>query len=204
MRWGCHVDGAHDKQRHDDGERGHQRAHAHEARARIGDRERDEPHGGDLGPMREQVLGDRDGRGVRRLLLVADASELGGHHAASLAVKPWRARTASAAALARCSRSLASHVGRYDNHDPAWPALPDVFAFRARMITDEQGRYEYETIQPGPYAVGPKQWRAPHIHYWVNAPGFAPLVTHYFRLVSCLRVELRLLRRADASERAPQ
>ncbi len=37
------------------------------------------------------------------------------------------------------------------------------------MLTDAQGRYEFETIKPGPYPSA----RVPaHIHYVVNAPGY--------------------------------
>lgn len=39
---------------------------------------------------------------------------------------------------------------------------------RGYLRTDDQGRYEYRTIKPGPYP----QARVPaHIHYVVNAPG---------------------------------
>jgi protocatechuate 3,4-dioxygenase beta subunit len=37
------------------------------------------------------------------------------------------------------------------------------------MLTDARGRYEFETIKPGPYPAA----RVPaHIHYVVNAPGY--------------------------------
>lgn len=50
------------------------------------------------------------------------------------------------------------------------------------MLTDEEGRYEYETIHPGAYRIGPQTWRPPHIHYLVRAAGYQTLVTQlYFR-----------------------
>lgn len=76
----------------------------------------------------------------------------------------------------------ADHAGRYDNDDPSHPPKPDVFTHRARILTDEQGRYEYETIHPGAYRIGPQTWRPPHIHDLVRVPGYRTLITQlYFR-----------------------
>lgn len=76
----------------------------------------------------------------------------------------------------------ANEQGRYDNDDPRNPPKPNVFINRARVITNEQGRYEYETIHPGAYRIGPTAWRPPHIHYWIRAEGYRPLITQlYFR-----------------------
>ena len=44
---------------------------------------------------------------------------------------------------------------------------------RGYMRTDSQGRYEYSTIKPAPY---PGNQTAAHIHYVVNAPGYAEYV----------------------------
>ena len=63
----------------------------------------------------------------------------------------------------------ANAAGRYDNDDPKNPPAPDVFLNRARVLTDELGRYEFETIHPGTYKIGPQTWRPPHIHYLVRA-----------------------------------
>lgn len=72
--------------------------------------------------------------------------------------------------------------GRYDNDDPRNPPVADVFLNRARVLTDELGRYEYETIHPGTYKIGPSTWRPPHVHYLVRATGYQTLVTQlYFR-----------------------
>jgi len=50
------------------------------------------------------------------------------------------------------------------------------FEYRARVLTDEQGRFEFETIVPSNY--GP----APHIHFYVTADGYSELRTDmYFR-----------------------
>ena len=71
----------------------------------------------------------------------------------------------------------ANAAGRYDNDDREHPPKPGVFVNRARVMTDETGYYEYETIKPGRYMIGPKQWRPAHIHYLVAAAGYKSLVT---------------------------
>lgn len=74
----------------------------------------------------------------------------------------------------------ANAAGRYDNDDPAKAPAPGVFVNRARVITDELGRYELETIHPGRYKIGPDTWRPSHIHYMVRAKGYAKLVTQLY------------------------
>jgi catechol 1,2-dioxygenase len=72
--------------------------------------------------------------------------------------------------------------GRYDNDDPANPPAKDVFKNRARLVTDETGFYEFETVHPAPYMVGKNSWRPSHIHYLVRAAGYKTLVTQlYFK-----------------------
>ena len=72
--------------------------------------------------------------------------------------------------------------GRYDNDDPKRPPATGVYVNRARVLTDETGYYEYETIHPGPYQIGPDAWRPAHIHYLVRKAGYANLITQlYFK-----------------------
>lgn len=72
--------------------------------------------------------------------------------------------------------------GRYDNDDPKGAPRPDVFTNRARLVTDESGYYEFETIHPGRYKIGRNVWRPAHIHYMVLHPGYKQLVTQlYFK-----------------------
>jgi len=72
--------------------------------------------------------------------------------------------------------------GRYDNDDPNNPPAKGVYLNRARVLTDETGYYEYETIHPGPYKTGPDTWRPSHIHYLVRKAGYANLITQlYFK-----------------------
>lgn len=76
----------------------------------------------------------------------------------------------------------ANAAGRYDNDDPQQPPAADVFLYRTRLITDDNGYYEYETIKPAPYQIGNNRWRPAHIHYMVRQPRYRQLVTQlYFR-----------------------
>ena len=45
------------------------------------------------------------------------------------------------------------------------------FEYRARVLTDEQGRFEFETIRPANY--GPP----PHLHFIITADGYKTLKT---------------------------
>jgi protocatechuate 3,4-dioxygenase beta subunit len=76
----------------------------------------------------------------------------------------------------------ANAEGRYDNDDPQKPPKEGVFLNRARLITDENGYYEFETIQPGRYQIDTNVWRPSHVHYMVQHPGYKTLVTQlYFK-----------------------
>ncbi|NIP31323.1 MAG: hypothetical protein GTN99_08250, partial [Candidatus Dadabacteria bacterium] len=58
----------------------------------------------------------------------------------------------------------------------------DTYYYRSRLITDENGYYEYETIHPGAYKLGKDLWRPPHIHYMVRNEKYKTLITQlYFR-----------------------
>ncbi len=76
----------------------------------------------------------------------------------------------------------ANDKGRYDNDDPDHPPAAGVFHNRARIMTDESGYYEFETVRPGRYKTDPNTWRPSHIHYWVRRQGYRELVTQlYFK-----------------------
>jgi protocatechuate 3,4-dioxygenase beta subunit len=74
----------------------------------------------------------------------------------------------------------ANAKGRYDNDDPAKPPKEGVFLNRARLITDEHGYYEFETVHPGQYQIDTNVWRPSHIHYMVQHPGYKSLVTQLY------------------------
>jgi catechol 1,2-dioxygenase len=76
----------------------------------------------------------------------------------------------------------ANHLGRYDNDDPTRPPGKSDFKYRSRLMTDENGCYEYETIHPGRYKIGRDLWRPAHIHYFVQHTGYRSLITQlYFK-----------------------
>ena len=80
-------------------------------------------------------------------------------------------------------------LGRYEHQDPRQPE----YNFRGRLMTDAQGRYEFQTVRPGPYPLphdgalgrffehlGRHPWRTAHIHIKVSRDGYAPLTTQLF------------------------
>ncbi len=73
--------------------------------------------------------------------------------------------------------------------------LPDVDGpvLRARFLTNAAGRLRFWSIVPVPYpipadgpvgqmlrATGRHEWRAPHLHFMISAPGAATLITQLF------------------------
>jgi protocatechuate 3,4-dioxygenase beta subunit len=72
----------------------------------------------------------------------------------------------------------ADATGHYDNDDAASPTRS--FENRSRFNCDEHGRYEFETIVPGPYRMDATTWRSPHLHFLIRAIGLKTLVTQLF------------------------
>lgn len=71
--------------------------------------------------------------------------------------------------------------GNYDMVDPRQPPKWAAFRNRIRLLSDETGYYEFETIKPGRYRVG-SGYRPAHIHYMLQAPGYRKLITQlYFK-----------------------
>ena len=54
------------------------------------------------------------------------------------------------------------------------------FKNRGRLVTDENGAYEFETVHPFPYTPSPNFWRSPHIHVIATAAGHKQLVSEIF------------------------
>jgi hydroxyquinol 1,2-dioxygenase len=78
--------------------------------------------------------------------------------------------------------------GHYDVQKPA-----GALQGRARFRTDAGGRFHFWTIKPAAYPIpddgtvgdmlkaqGRHPWRPAHVHFMIEAPGFARLVTHVF------------------------
>ena len=91
----------------------------------------------------------------------------------------WSYQTKKPLANAILDIWQANDAGRYDNDNRENPPSKNVFLNRARLATDENGFYEFETIMPGHYMNG-DQFRPAHIHYWVRAEGHRELVTQLY------------------------
>src|SRR5262249_15796589 len=94
----------------------------------------------------------------------------------------WGTDTRKPLAFARLDVWQANAKGRYDNDGPRKPPKKGLFVNRARLITDETGYYEFETIHPGRYKIDETTWRPAHIHYAIAQPGYQTLITQlYFK-----------------------
>lgn len=78
----------------------------------------------------------------------------------------------------------ANASGRYRHPKEGYVgAIDPNFGGCGRAITDEDGRYRFRTVQPGPYPWpnGPNDWRPAHIHFSVFGRAFAQrLVTQMY------------------------
>lgn len=74
--------------------------------------------------------------------------------------------------------------GRYRHRNESYLApLDPNFGGCGRTITDADGRYEFATVQPGPYPWpnGMNDWRPAHIHFSIFGHGFAQrLITQMY------------------------
>jgi protocatechuate 3,4-dioxygenase, beta subunit len=78
----------------------------------------------------------------------------------------------------------ANAAGRYRHSWDRWPAeLDPNFSGEGRCVTDDEGRYSFTTIKPGPYPWGNhyNAWRPSHIHFSLLGRAFAQrLVTQMY------------------------
>jgi protocatechuate 3,4-dioxygenase, beta subunit len=78
----------------------------------------------------------------------------------------------------------ANAAGRYLHSWDRWPApLDPNFSGAGRCVTDQEGRYQFTTIKPGPYPWGNhyNAWRPAHIHFSLLGRAFAQrLVTQMY------------------------
>ena len=78
----------------------------------------------------------------------------------------------------------ANSAGRYRHEVDAHPApLDPNFSGAGRCVTDDEGRYRFNTIKPGayPWRNHPNAWRAAHIHLSLFGTAFATrLVTQMY------------------------
>jgi len=78
----------------------------------------------------------------------------------------------------------ANAAGRYLHRWDRWPApLDPNFSGAGRTVTDDEGRYRFITIKPGPYPWGNhyNAWRPAHIHFSLLGRAFVQrLVTQMY------------------------
>ncbi|MGI8714564.1 MAG: protocatechuate 3,4-dioxygenase subunit beta [Solirubrobacteraceae bacterium] len=78
----------------------------------------------------------------------------------------------------------ANAAGRYRHASDNWPApLDPNFSGAGRCVTDDDGRYRFLTLKPGPYPWGNhyNAWRPAHIHFSLMGRAFAQrLVTQMY------------------------
>jgi protocatechuate 3,4-dioxygenase beta subunit len=78
----------------------------------------------------------------------------------------------------------ANAAGRYRHRWDNWPApLDPNFSGAGRTVTDDEGRYRFTTIKPGPYPWGNhyNAWRPAHIHFSLMGRAFTQrLVTQMY------------------------
>jgi protocatechuate 3,4-dioxygenase beta subunit len=78
----------------------------------------------------------------------------------------------------------ANAAGRYLHRSDNWPApLDPNFSGAGRCVTDDEGRYRFLTLKPGPYPWGNhyNAWRPAHIHFSLMGRAFAQrLVTQMY------------------------
>lgn len=115
----------------------------------------------------------------------------------------------------------ANAAGRYLHKRDTWDApLDPNFSGAGRCVTDDQGRYRFVTVKPGPYPWGNhyNAWRPAHIHFSLLGRAFAQrLVTQMyfpadpffaydpiFRSIRDERARERLIARFAIHETVPQ
>lgn len=131
-------------------------------------------------PTEDNILGPYHRKGAPFRAKITPPFEPG--EALVIRGRVWAADTRRPLANSVLDIWQANAKGRYDNDDPQAPPQPGLFLHRARILADETGYYEYETVKPGRYQIGANLWRPAHIHYSVVANGYKPLVTQlYFK-----------------------
>jgi protocatechuate 3,4-dioxygenase beta subunit len=107
---------------------------------------------------------------------------------------PFRARSSPPFEPGTCL-IVTGRVWGYDTKAPLPSVVIDVwhsdiqgnystsseFRNRTRLVTAEEGQYEFEAIHPVAYPVdNGKWWRSPHIHFKVASPGYMSLITELY------------------------
>ncbi len=103
-----------------------------------------------------------------RLIVYGCVSDQHNHPLANTLIEVWQANAG----------------GRYRHQNEGYiAALDPNFGGCGRMMTDENGNYEFQTIMPGayPWPNGPNSWRPAHIHFSLFGEAFAQrLITQMY------------------------
>ena len=128
----------------------------------------------------DRILGDLDGDLTQNFAAIGE-SAIGPRTIVFGSVLDDGGRAVSGALLEVWQ---ANAGGRYRHKNEGYIApLDPNFGGCGRIITGEDGSYEFRTIQPGPYPWpnGPNDWRPAHIHFSVFGQGFVQrLVTQMY------------------------
>ena len=126
--------------------------------------------GGDrVGPLDADLTTQHSGEPIgERIVVSGRVLDTAGRPVRDTLVEIWQANAA----------------GRYLHARDNWPAPIDPnFSGAGRCLTDDEGRYSFTTIKPGPYPWGNHHnaWRPAHIHFSLLGQAFAQrLVTQMY------------------------
>ena len=74
----------------------------------------------------------------------------------------------------------ANAAGFYYGLEASRPLSPEEYLLRGRLRTDEDGRYEFDTILPGNYRVSETWMRPRHIHFIAGHPSRRSLTSQIY------------------------
>ncbi len=160
----------------------------------------------DVGPLDHDLTRQHEGEPLgERMILHGRVLDGDGRPVRNTLIELWQANSA----------------GRYRHQVDVHPAPIDPnFTGAGRCLTDDEGRYRFITIKPGPYPWRnhDNAWRAQHIHISLFGPAFATrLVTQMyfpgdplfyqdpiFHSVRDEKARERMISRFDLSESVPE
>ncbi|MBU6483590.1 MAG: protocatechuate 3,4-dioxygenase subunit beta [Betaproteobacteria bacterium] len=125
----------------------------------------------ELGPLDNDLIMNYAKTGLpvgERIVVHGQVLDENGHPVKNALVEVWQANAG----------------GRYRHRNDTYIAPIDPnFGGCGRALTDENGRYFYRTIKPGPYPWrnSVNDWRPAHIHYSISGSGWAQrLITQMY------------------------
>jgi protocatechuate 3,4-dioxygenase, beta subunit len=124
---------------------------------------------GRLGQFDADLTRQHEGEPLgQRIIVHGRVLDEGGHPLPATLIEIWQANAG----------------GRYRHVVDNWPSPIDPnFTGLGRMLTDEQGRYEFTTIRPGayPWRNSDNAWRPAHIHFSLFGRAFTQrLITQMY------------------------